>query len=118
MRRLEALRGGWGVLLLVAPEYALRRIGGVPDPDRKAVVVTRVLGGRQSVQALLSGSTPSPAVMAVGVWVDGIHALTAGVLAATDRRRRRTAGLDAVIAAAWAELGRRDIARFTTGRSQ
>ncbi len=108
-RSHELLRAAWGGWLLIAPRQALRRVGGRTQPDRRSVAITRVLGGRQLVQAGLSGLRPSPAVLAVGAWVDGVHAMSAAALAAFDRRRERTAGLDAVVAAFWCALGRRDI---------
>ncbi|KZS75646.1 hypothetical protein A4G29_18320 [Mycobacterium kansasii] len=59
LRRIELLRAGWGAVLL-------NRIHGV-HVDRKAAVVTRVLGARHLVQALVSGLDPSSVMLAAGV---------------------------------------------------
>jgi hypothetical protein len=110
-RFIEFVRGLWGAALLAAPRFVLSRIHGV-DADRKAVVVTRILGARHLAQATLSGINPSPEVIATGTWVDGVHSVTAFGLAAVDGRRARAALTDAIIAAAWALLGAHDL---TTG---
>lgn len=104
LRRIELLRGGWGAVLLTAPTMVLNRIHGV-HVDRKAVVITRVLGARHLVQALLSGLKPGPAALAAGVLVDTVHSMTAFGLAAMDRRRARGGVADGLVAAVWAWLG-------------
>jgi hypothetical protein len=104
LRYLELLRAGWGAVLLVAPGTVLTGLRGV-QVDRKAIVVARILGGRQLVQAALSGIRPSPEILAAGVWVDGAHALTALGLALADRRRARIGVADGLVAASWAGLG-------------
>lgn len=111
VRRIELLRAGWGAVLLTAPTVVLNRIHGV-HVDRKAVVVTRVLGARHLVQALASGLDPSPVMLAAGVWVDTVHSLTAFGLAALDRRRIRGGVADGLVAAVWAGLGWRHL--YTT----
>lgn len=73
------------------------------------MLVTRVLGARQLTHGLPSGLRPGPGVLAVGVWVDTLHAATAVGLAALDRRRAGPALADAGIAATFAVLGRRDL---------
>ena len=108
IRFLELLRAGWGTTLLAAPQAVLTEIRGV-RVDRRAIVVTRILGGRQLVQATLSGVRPSPEVLAAGVWVDGVHALTAVGLALADRRRARVGVADGLVAALWAGLGWHDL---------
>ncbi len=113
-RPLELVRAAWGLWLFAAPRQALYQVGGRVDADRRSVVVTRVLGARQLAQAGISGLRPSPAGLAVGAWVDGVHALTAVALAVSDQKRVRTAGLDAGVAALWSVLGRRDITSFQT----
>lgn len=52
--------------------------------DNKSVLIARILGVRQLAQAVLSGVRPSPEVLAMGVWVDGVHAMTALGLACVD----------------------------------
>ena len=113
LRYLEFLRAGWGAALLAAPRAVLTEIRSV-QVDRKAIVVTRILGGRQLVQATLSGVRPSPEILAAGVWVDGVHALTAFGLALADRRRARIGVADGLIAALWASLGLHNLHTGTT----
>lgn len=104
VRAIELIRAGWGAVLLAAPAEVLGHLHGV-QVDRKAIVVTRILGARHLAQALLSGSDPGPEVLAAGVWVDTVHSATALGLAAIDRRRARGGVTDAVVAASWAGLG-------------
>lgn len=111
VRLLEPLRVGYGAALLLAPTTVLHGLGA--PADRRGRVVVRILGARHVVQGLASGWRPSPEVLAMGVWVDAVHAVSAGVLALVDRDRRSIALLDGSIAAAWATAGRRDL---TTGR--
>lgn len=107
-RFIEFVRGFWGAALLAAPRFVLSRVHGV-NVDRKAIVVTRILGARHLAQATLSGINPSPEVIATGTWVDGVHSLTAFGLAAVDPRRARPGLADAIIAAAWALFGAHDL---------
>ena len=108
IRAIELIRAGWGVVLLAAPNDVLDHIHGV-QVDRKALVVTRILGARHLSQALLSGLNPGPEVLAAGVWVDTVHSATALSLAMIDRRRARGGVTDAVVAASWAGLGWRHL---------
>ena len=106
-RRIELARGGWGLAMLLAPRQVMHRMGvGV---DARSVVIGRILGARQLTQAVLSGIRPSPEVLAMGVWVDAVHAVTAVGLAAADRDRMRAGLLDAAIAAGWSGGGYRDL---------
>lgn len=105
VRPLELARGTWGLALLAAPRRVLAAVGE-RVPDRRTVVVTRVLGGRHLVQAAVTGLAPSRAVLADGAWVDGVHALTSLALAVGDRPRARLALLDAGIAGGWSLLTR------------
>lgn len=109
-RYLEFLRAGWGLTLLLAPRAVLARARAVRI-DGRAVVVTRILGARQVVQASLSGTKPTPEILAAGVWVDAVHSLTALTLAVVDHRRVRVGVVDAVVAALWAALGAYDLRR-------
>ncbi|OBG57570.1 hypothetical protein A5703_05005 [Mycobacterium sp. E188] len=108
IRLIEVLRAGWGAALLTAPSGVLGHIHGV-QVDRKSLVVTRILGGRHLVQALLSGINPGPEVLAAGVWVDTVHSATALGLAAADRHRARGGVTDSGVAASWAALGWRHL---------
>lgn len=110
LRPFELVRGAWGLACLVAP----RRVAGVAGSglvDHRAVVVMRILGVRHLVQAALSAWAPGSATLAVGVWVDTVHSITAVVFAAVDRPRAPQGLVGAVIAAAWALAGSRDVQR-------
>lgn len=108
IRAIELVRAGWGAVLLTAPAEMLDHIHGV-RVDRKALVVTRILGARHLTQAALSGVNPGPEVLAAGVWVDAVHSATALGLAVLDRRRARGGVTDAAVAASWAVLGWRHL---------
>ncbi|TAM65010.1 hypothetical protein [Mycobacterium sp.] len=108
IRAIELIRAGWGGVLLAAPAEVLGHIHGI-RVDRRAIVVTRILGARHLVQALLSGVDPGPEVLAAGVWVDTVHSVTALGLAVVDRRRARGGVTDALVAASWAGLGWRHL---------
>lgn len=112
IRRIELVRAAWGAALLLAPEQVLGRVHRLRI-DRPSVAVARVLGARQLAQAVLSGADPSPEVLAMGVWVDTVHAATAVGLACADRSRARAGLTDAAVAGLWAVLGYRDLT--TTG---
>jgi hypothetical protein len=114
VRRIELMRAGWGVVLLVAPGAVLHLARAV-HVDRKALVITRILGARQLFQALLSGIGPSPEMLAAGVWVDTVHSITAFGLAVIDRRRVRVGVADGIVAAVWAGLG---LHHLYTGNAQ
>jgi len=116
-RMIELGRAVWGAALLVAPRPVLSRVHHL-QIDTKSLVTARILGGRQLAQAALSGIQPSPEIIAVGIWVDSVHALSAVGLALADRSRARAGLTDAAVAAAWAALGYRDLneARATPPR--
>ena len=109
-RVIEVLRGAWGAALLAAPDRILSAIQGV-RVDTKSRVIARILGARQLSQAALSGFRPSPEVLAMGVWVDTVHALTALGLALVDCDRARAGLTDTAIAGLWATAGYRDLTR-------
>lgn len=109
VRGIELMRGCWGLLLLVAPQSVLQRMQG-EKIDSRAIRVTRILGARQLGQAVLSGVVPSPEVLAMGVWVDTVHSLSAVALATADSGRGRLAWVDAGVAGAYAAAGAKDLA--------
>ncbi|PND57975.1 hypothetical protein CRM90_10720 [Mycobacterium sp. ENV421] len=109
-RSIELTRAGWGLALLVAPRAVMESVHRI-EVDTKSVVVARILGARHLTQALLSGWRPSPEVLAMGVWVDAVHALTAVGLAAVDRNRARAGLTDAAAATIWAGAGYRDLSQ-------
>lgn len=104
MNGLGVVRGGWGILALSLPDLVAGRVLHVP-PDRRTRAVIRVLGARHCTQAVLSGGTPTPRVLAVGAGVDAVHGLTMLVLAVLDRPHRRLALTSAALAAAFAAAG-------------
>lgn len=108
IRKLEIVRGAWGLALLIAPRTVLERLHRV-RADTTAVRVARILGVRHLFQATVSGLNPTPAVLALGAWVDVTHASTALGLAAADSSRRRAALTDALIAGAGGAFGIRDL---------
>lgn len=108
IRGFELVRAAWGAVLLAAPAGVLDHIHGV-QVDRRALAVTRILGARHLVQAAFSGVNPGPEVLAAGIWVDSVHAMTAFGLAAVDRRRARGGITDGVVAACWAGLALRHL---------
>lgn len=108
VRLLEQVRVGYGAALIAAPERVLEAVGA--RADRPGRVVARILGARHVLQGLASGWRPSPEVLAMGVWVDTVHALTAAALAVGDEERRSIALLDAALAGTWAAAGNRDLA--------
>jgi hypothetical protein len=107
-RGVEVLRGGWGAALLAAPDHILGLLHGV-RVDSKSRVVARILGARHLTQAVLSGYRPSPEVLAMGVWVDTVHALTALGLAVLDPTRARAGLTDTAIGAMWGAAGYQDL---------
>ncbi|MCV7199659.1 hypothetical protein [Mycobacterium angelicum] len=104
LRRIEILRAAWGAVLLFAPSAVLSALHGV-QADRKALVVTRILGARHLVQAWVSGINPSRGMLAAGAVVDAIHSLTAFGLGILDRRRLQGGVADGIVAAVWAGFG-------------
>ncbi|MGI8417978.1 MAG: hypothetical protein ACR2P2_17600 [Nakamurella sp.] len=94
--------------LLFAPRPVLEHLHHL-RVDTKSVVIARVLGARQLSQAALSGIRPSPEVLAMGVWFDTVHALTAIALMLADPSRARAAATDAAVAGLWAVFGYRDL---------
>jgi hypothetical protein len=108
VRKIEILRAVWGAALLIAPERVLTDIHHIAV-DTTSLVTARILGARHVTQAVLSGISPSPEVLAMGVWVDFAHAGTALGLAVADRSRARAGLSDAAIAATFAALGYHDL---------
>lgn len=93
---LIAVRAGYGAGQLVRPGLA---------------GMQRVIGGRYLAQACLSAGPPTKDVLALGVEVDLVHAVSMLVLAVLDPRWRRTALRSAVVAAGFAVAGAREFHR-------
>jgi hypothetical protein len=101
---ITVARAGWAAALLFAPERVLG-VGGQPSIPAAAVVVARVLGARQLLQAALTATAPAGPLLGVGAAVDALHAGTDVGLAAVSPRWRHIALIDAVIAATFAASG-------------
>lgn len=102
MKLLEVIRGLVGLCQLVRPQLLYRAVTGAP-PSPGAVVVMRVLGARHLGQALLlarAGQT----LHRCGALVDLAHAATMVAVACGDRRWRKPAGIDAVLASTFAAM--------------
>ena len=106
-RRLELLRLLWGLAMLTRPGPIMSAVG--TGGDRTMVVVGRILGARHVTQAVLSGARPTPEVLAMGVWVDGVHALCALGLAGASPSRTGAGVGDAIGSSGWAALGYHDL---------
>jgi hypothetical protein len=106
---LVATRACYGWLLACAPRRMIR-VGTPRPPGRRAVLMTRVLGGRHLVQALLTatgeaGGLPPAAVLAVGATVDALHAASMAWLAAMYRPLRHVALADTALESGFAAFG-------------
>jgi|SRR5262245_41631602 len=99
MRLAILSRAVWGVALLAAPRVLLRTVRTPADPS--TVAIARVLGARHLAQSLVTALRPSPTVRALGMAVDGTHALTAVITAARDRDRRVPALIETGLAVSW-----------------
>ncbi len=73
--------------------------------DRLTRAVTRVLGSRHLIQAILTAGTPSAPTLTRGVQVDLAHVASMLGLAVLDQRRRRAGLVDAAAAGAFAVAG-------------
>lgn len=93
----------WGTILLIAPGKVLRLLGGA-DEDRVPKRVMRILGARHVVQATAEHIF-GDAALRLGVWVDGLHALSGLGFACADARWRRAALIDAAITSGFAAVG-------------
>ena len=101
---LATLRAGYGAVQLAGPGYsAEQQLGGPLDPATLRVV--RVLGARQVVQAGLALAFPAESLLALGVGVDALHALSMVPVVAAAPRWRRPALVSGLTAAAFAAAG-------------
>lgn len=102
MRAMEATRAAYGLCQLAFPSMIFRLALG-HQPDRRVRAVVRILGARHLLQALVVGAAPFSRSLHLGAGVvDSLHSASMVGLAVTDRRRRRAAALDAVIAGLFA----------------
>ncbi|MFQ4149254.1 hypothetical protein AAGW05_11220 [Arthrobacter sp. LAPM80] len=107
MRVMEATRAAYGLCQLAFPNMIFRVALG-HQPDRRVRAVVRILGARHLLQALVIGAAPASWALHLGSGVvDSLHSASMVGLAVADRRHRRAAALDAVVAGlfAGAEFG-------------
>ena len=103
VRTASAAFGGWGAVLLVAPERMTRlACGGGPEPR---TWVVRLLGGRLVAQHGLLLARPERRLVLAGAAVDAVHALSMLAVAAAWRDHRRPASVSAATALASAAVG-------------
>lgn len=99
LRPLEAVRFGWGSLLLLRPQPVLAVVTGRPaTPAGRRIL--RVLAARHLVQAAIGTKRHTKTVLTVNAAVDGLHALSCG-LAALNPAVRRAALADGLVASAF-----------------
>ncbi len=105
-RSLLAARTVYGVGLLLAPTRVLAAMARMPL-DHEVVVVARVLGARQLIQAAALGGSPGRGELLAGAAVDGLHAgsMVAAARWASRAAHRRLAARDARSAALLAVAG-------------
>ena len=102
-RALQAVRVGYGMVLVLTPGPVLRLVTGrIPSP--RACRVARVLGARHLIQAAVTAAAPRPEVFAIGGEVDTVHAASM-LLASIWPGARRAALADALVEAALAAGG-------------
>ncbi|MET3809637.1 hypothetical protein ABIB14_000730 [Arthrobacter sp. UYEF3] len=104
MKVLEAARASYGLCQLAYPTLLFRlAVGHQPEPHVRVVI--RILGARHLLQAAIIGAAPtSRALHLGGGMVDSLHSASMVALAVADRRRRRVAALDAMIAGLFAGM--------------
>ena len=102
-RAFPAVRAAYGMALLCVPGRALRLATGQP-PSPRARQIVRVLGARHVAQAAVTANAGS-AGLTLGAMLDGAHASSMLLLAATDRRMRSAGLSDATAALLFAVAG-------------
>lgn len=105
LRALTAARVLYGVVLLGFPRTLVSDLGGRRE-DRAVRVIARLLGVRHLVEAAVVERHHSRSWILADATVDGAHAGTMLAVAAVDRRRRRLALTNALVAGAltWADV--------------
>jgi len=102
----------WGTTLLIAPGKMLQLLGGANE-DRTPKRIMRVLGARHVLQATAEHVFGDRALR-LGVWVDGLHAVSSYGFACVDARWRRAALADAAITTGFAATGLSEISMGST----
>lgn len=106
---LLAARTCYGWLLACAPRRMIR-LGTPQSPGPRTVTMTRVLGARHLLQALLTAAAraagmPPGAALAAGAAVDTLHAASMVGLAVVYRPLRHVALADAALESGLAAFG-------------
>jgi hypothetical protein len=118
-RTLVVIRVGYGLLQLSAPNLVPARLLRRPLRRRDQLVL-RLLGARHLLQAAVTTALPTPSALRCGASVDAVHAASM-MVAACDRRRRRTAIAEMVCASGFTIAGvraaRRGVAPGLSGRA-
>ncbi|TSD99467.1 hypothetical protein FOS14_11810 [Skermania sp. ID1734] len=102
---LDAVRISLGTAELGRPQAFTQRLAPDANPTTAAVVL-RVLGARHVVQGAISARVGDRALYRLGAGVDVLHALSMVAVAVASPRWRRAAATDAVVATAFAVVGR------------
>ena len=102
-RALQAVRVGYGMVLVLTPGLVLRLVTG-RIPSRRTCRVARVLGTRHLIQAAATAVAPRPEVFAIGGGVDAVH--TASMLLAARRAALADALMEAALAAGSVSVSR------------
>ena len=105
-RTFALIEGCWGATLLLAPGSLLSAVAREPI-DRRVTDVTRVLGARSVLQALLTGPRPTRRGLRLGALVDATHAASMLAAAAAGLGPRRLTVTSAATATAFAAAGLR-----------
>ncbi len=92
----RTVRIGWGACLLAVPTIPLAALGAVDD--RPARAAARLLGTRHLLIGLMIGRRGRRRHRGFAAFTDAAHAASMVALARADRRRKRVAVADTVIA--------------------
>ncbi len=95
------IRTGYGLALIAWPGTIVEFVAGRRATATERALV-RVLGLRETGQALVYAARPTPAVLSLGAGVDELHAATMLFLAARSASWRRPALVSAAVATTFA----------------
>jgi hypothetical protein len=99
IRGWEIARLGWGVALLAFPGWVCELLTATPL-DRRASIVTRVLGARTLIQTVVVCAHRSRRAVLLGAAVDSAHAATMAPLVLRSHTYATPAAVSASVAAA------------------